>query len=312
MSKLIKSVSYPKCIDPNEFEVTDEEQSVSLSADEIARIEGEIEALLAIPVNSPHFVKYTDRFHLRVPSVVDTTIKSAPATNVDLALRLLDDLRSLLGALFPAELPRGWEFKRQFHECQHSFTIILEKLVSGKPFLTHDIDVVDQQKVAYHGGIEQLRKSLAMIKTLRERLEDRIKDFSEARRNAILENVVFYLTQREMDLLTELAVVTQAYLAMDAARRTNVILLQNIERVMSTTVQAVTNAVFVANNVASETLNFVFDTRQIVMGFEGAKIKEMVNRFISLDQDVAKMIEQAAPSRSVEAPERPWAIKFIK
>jgi hypothetical protein len=273
-------------------------EAVRLSDAETKAVEDQVSALFAMDVTSPQFSTYTDRFHLRVPSESNFTIEDSPTTNVNLTLELMSDLREILGDLFPQEkkVPRGWDFKTEFDRASKQISIIIKMLSSGKNHIADDLKIIDAQKEHYHAGIMKLRYTLVAVTALRKQVEYRADRSSAIIKNAMIQKVIFYLVQREQDLLTELAVTTQTYLAMDARRHTNVTLMQNIERILSTTVQALSNAVYVANNVAGDTLNFAFDTRQIVMGYSGVQIRTMIDQFVALDRDLELALEPPAPT----------------
>jgi hypothetical protein len=283
------------------------EAPVRLSKAETSAIEEQVKVLFAMDVSSPQFSQYTDRFHLRVPDDTHFEIEESPTTNVNLTLELMSDLKEILGRLFPQEkkVPRGWDFKQQFDGAKKQINIIINMLRSGKKHIADDLAIIDVQKEHYHAGIMKLRHTLVVVTSMRNLVEKAANASPPSVKNAMTQKVTFYLVQREQDLLTELAVTTQTYLAMDARRHTNVTLMQNIERVLSTTVQALSNAVYVANNVAGETLNFAFDTRQIVMGFDGKQIKEMIEQFVAIDRDLELAL--IAPKQTFRPKDLPFS-----
>src|SRR5262245_66538345 len=60
------------------------------------------------------------------------------------------------------------------------------------------------------------------------------------------EEMLFAVRQKVVDLLTQLAVNGQGYLALDLIRRNNVELIKGVDRATTTTVSALRNAVMVA------------------------------------------------------------------
>lgn len=84
---------------------------VSLSAVEISRIDAKIEELFSLPSHSPEFTKYTDQFHTRIPSNTLVRLEDNEASNANLAMELLDDLRAILNGLFPNPLPQSWSLR---------------------------------------------------------------------------------------------------------------------------------------------------------------------------------------------------------
>ena len=80
-------------------------------------------------------------------------------------------------------------------------------------------------------------------------------DTSDPQRAKILrEDVQFYARQKIQDLLTQMAVNVQGYLALDLIKKNNVELIKGVERATTTTVSALRTAVVVAQALANEKL----------------------------------------------------------
>src|SRR5579884_3233265 len=71
---------------------------------------------------------------------------------------------------------------------------------------------------------------------------------------ALKEDVLFYVRQKRQDLLTQLSVDVQAYLALDLIRRNNVELIKGVERATTTTVSALRTAVIAALALGNQRL----------------------------------------------------------
>ncbi len=277
--------------------------AVVLSDAQSKTIDEIVTKLFALSPNSPEFNTFTDQFHTRVPTNQTPQIETTEASNADLGMELLDDLRNLLDYLLPkdqagSKSPHG-EFSERLDRVRAQINDILIQLDRGKKFILDDLEHVDAHIANYQKGIGDLRLQLVSMTALRTRVERLAERVSPSHKQAITENVTFYLTQREMDLLTEIAVVTQAYLAMAAMRKTNVIMRVNVDRVLSTTVQALKNAVFVATNIKGSTLNYAFDTRMLVTGFHGKEIKQMVQQFVDLDRDLKSIKSQFTEAKAL-------------
>src|SRR3546814_20968894 len=67
-----------------------------------------------------------------------------------------------------------------------------------------------------------------------------------AKAKAIRETALFYARQRTQDLLTQMAVTVQGYLALDLVKKNNVELVKGVDRASTTTVAALRTAVTVA------------------------------------------------------------------
>jgi len=75
-----------------------------------------------------------------------------------------------------------------------------------------------------------------------------------AKAKAIRESALFYVRQRTTDLLTQLAVSVQGYLALDLVKKNNVELLKGVDRASTTTVAALRTAVTVSQALTNQKL----------------------------------------------------------
>ena len=66
--------------------------------------------------------------------------------------------------------------------------------------------------------------------------------------------MLFSVRQKNQDLLTQLAVSVQGYLALDVIRRNNVELIKGVQRATTTTISALRTAVIVAQALADQKL----------------------------------------------------------
>src|SRR6202008_4003444 len=71
---------------------------------------------------------------------------------------------------------------------------------------------------------------------------------------ALREDILFYVRQKHQDLLTQLAVAIQGYLAIDLIRKNNLELIKGVDRATTTTVSALRTAVIVAQGLADQKL----------------------------------------------------------
>src|SRR3546814_4114994 len=68
------------------------------------------------------------------------------------------------------------------------------------------------------------------------------------------ENALFYARQRTQDLLTQMAVTVQGYLALDLVKKNNVELVKGVDRASTTTVGALKTAITVAQAMTNQKL----------------------------------------------------------
>ena len=103
----------------------------------------------------------------------------------------------------------------------------------------------------------QLEQMIHIAKTLDQRLEAKAADLDSsdpAKAKAIRESALFYIRQRTTDLLTQMAVSVQGYLALDLVKKNNVELVKGVDRASTTTVSALRTAVTVAQALTNQKL----------------------------------------------------------
>src|SRR5579875_3659636 len=81
-----------------------------------------------------------------------------------------------------------------------------------------------------------------------------IEDSDPDKAKTMKEDVLFYVRQKRQDLLTQLAVTVQGYLALDLVRKNNVELIKGVDRASTTTVAALRTAVTVAQALVNQKL----------------------------------------------------------
>jgi uncharacterized protein YaaN involved in tellurite resistance len=74
------------------------------------------------------------------------------------------------------------------------------------------------------------------------------------RAKALRDDVLFYVRQKHQDLLTQMAVSIQGYLAIDLVRKNNLELIKGVDRATTTTIAALRTAVIVAQALTNQKL----------------------------------------------------------
>lgn len=116
------------------------------------------------------------------------------------------------------------------------------------------IDVERQKLWEAMGNLEQM---VHISKALDEKLEDKAAELDmtdPAKAKALRETALFYVRQRTQDLLTQMAVSVQGYLALDLVKKNNVELVKGVDRASTTTVAALRTAVTVAQAMTNQRL----------------------------------------------------------
>src|SRR5919112_131267 len=118
-------------------------------------------------------------------------------------------------------IPFGNKLSNYFQKYQSSQTHIskiLGHLASGKDELIKDNAAIDVERANLWKTMGKLEQMIHISKTLDTRLEDKANELDAtdpAKAKAIRETALFYTRQRTTDLLTQMAVTVQGYLALD-------------------------------------------------------------------------------------------------
>ncbi|MFO1254606.1 MAG: toxic anion resistance protein [Sphingomonadaceae bacterium] len=157
-------------------------------------------------------------------------------------------------------IPFGNTMKRYFSSYQSAQThiqSILTHLASGKDELLMDNAAIDVERQKLWEAMGQLEQMIHISKSLDTKLEETAADLDAtdpAKAKAIRETALFYVRQRTQDLLTQMAVSVQGYLALDLVKKNNVELVKGVDRASTTTVAALRTAVTVAQALTNQRL----------------------------------------------------------
>jgi uncharacterized protein YaaN involved in tellurite resistance len=241
-----------------------------------------IDDLVAQDVNSPAFGQRVDqitnmgrreiaeasgqsnRFLERPVRAMDET--SGVGTDLAQLRRTVEDLdpskrgnllapRKLFGII-----PFGNRLRDYFDSyksAQSHISAILARLQGGKDELMMDNAAIDVERQNLWQALGKLEQMIYMSKTLDAQLEARTAELEAsdpAKAKAIRENPLFYVRQRTQDLLTQMAVSVQGYLALDLVKKNNVELIKGVDRASTTTVGALRTAVTVAQALTNQKL----------------------------------------------------------
>jgi len=114
---------------------------------------------------------------------------------------------------------------------------------------------------------------------------------------ALSQDVLFYVRQKHQDLLTQLAVSIQSYLAIDIIIKNNIELIKGVDRASTTTVSALRTAVIVAQALANQKL--VLD-QITALNTTTSRMIETTSQMLA---DNSVQIQQQAASATVGLPE---------
>ncbi|MFJ7218968.1 toxic anion resistance protein [Amycolatopsis sp. NPDC098790] len=235
--------------------------------------------LEALDVRSPEFTDLLDEL-LTVGEADMRAAAGVAGTMLDRSLRStaspqdgvttsLASLRRTVAELDPAKLPlTGRKLLGMFPAAAGAKRALDRYRAANEPVnaLVVDLrgrqDVLRRDNASIKGERERLWKvmgKLAEAAALAEAVDSAIEaqagvfDLTDpGRANALRADVLYPIRQRHQDLLTQLAVSAQGYLALDLVRKNNDELIRGVERAVSTTVSALRVALLVSGALASQ------------------------------------------------------------
>ena len=163
--------------------------------------------------------------------------------------------RKLLGLIPFGDRLRDYFDK--YRSSQHQLDAIITALYHGQDELQRDNAAIEQEKVNLWAVMGRLRQYAYLAQRLDEALSTRIATIEATdpeRAKVLKEDLLFYVRQKHQDLLIQLAVSIQGYLALDVIRRNNLELIKGVQRATTTTVSALRTAVIVAQALADQKL----------------------------------------------------------
>ena len=247
-----------------------------------AKAEAFVEELAAQDVNSPEFGKRVDqisdmgrreiaeaagqsnRFLDRPVRAMDK--ESGVGTDLAELRRTIEDLDpGKQGSLTAPKklfglIPFGNKMRNYFDSYKSSqshIASILTRLGSGKDELLKDNAAIAVERQSLWAAMGRLEQMIHVSKALDAKLEAKASELEAsdpAKAKAIRETALFYVRQRTTDLLTQMAVTVQGYLALDLVKKNNVELVKGVDRASTTTVAALRTAVTVAQAMTNQRL----------------------------------------------------------
>ncbi|WBM80331.1 toxic anion resistance protein [Cryobacterium breve] len=145
----------------------------------------------------------------------------------------------------------------RYASAQSQLNKIIHSLQNGQDALLKDNAAVEGEKVRLWETMNRLQEYALLTSALDAQLVeqiDTVRTTDPARADALTSDLLFTIRQKHQDLLTQLAVSAQGYLALDVVRKNNVELIKGVERATTTTISALRTAVIVAQALANQKL----------------------------------------------------------
>jgi uncharacterized protein YaaN involved in tellurite resistance len=149
------------------------------------------------------------------------------------------------------------EYFRRYQSAQSHIEAIVNGLYRGQDELLRDNAALDQEKAHLWSVKTRLEQYTVMSGALDEALTAKISTMEHSdpeKARSLKEDALFYVRQKRQDLLTQLSVVVQGYLALDLIRKNNLELVKGVERATTTTVSALRTAVIAALALGNQKL----------------------------------------------------------
>jgi uncharacterized protein YaaN involved in tellurite resistance len=149
------------------------------------------------------------------------------------------------------------DYFNKYQSGQANINSIIQALYSGQDALRKDNASIEQEKVNLWAVMQRLQQYDYMAKKMDDAVTaqvDKVQATDPDRAKILRQDVLFYVRQKDQDILTQLAVSVQGYLALDVIRRNNLELIKGVDRATTTTVSALRTAVIVAQALANQKL----------------------------------------------------------
>lgn len=288
-----------------------------------AKVNDFVRYVLQTPVNTAVFDEKVNAIHqlgsaeIRASAQIANRMLDRPAKSMDKALfdnspiaKSLTELRSVVEDLDPSRqgslssprkflgiIPMGksvQDYFRKYQSSQTHINAIIESLYHGKDELMKDNASIEQEKVNMWALMQSLRQYIYVGQKIDERLGQKIGELEATdpeKARVVKEELLFYVRQKNMDFLTQLAVNIQGYLALDMIRKNNLELIKGVDRATTTTIAALRTAVMVSQALSSQKL--VLDQINALNSTTSGLIE---STSVMLKRQTAQVHEQASGS----------------
>lgn len=194
-------------------------------------------------------------------------------------------------------IPFGNKLKDYFDKYQSAqshINAIIQALYNGQDELKKDNASIEVEKTRLWDTMGMLEQYAYVGKEIDRALESRVAEIevqSPEKAKVVKEEMLFYVRQKVQDLLTQLAVSVQGYMALDMIRKNNLELIKGVDRATTTTVSALRTAVIVAQALTNQKL--VLDQ---ITALNTTTSNMIAGTAAMLKQQAAQIGEQASSS----------------
>ncbi|MZG12335.1 toxic anion resistance protein [Streptomyces sp. SID5914] len=199
--------------------------------------------------------------------MLERTVRSLPDKGGDAQTRVagsLVELRRVVEDLDPRDLPaskgrkllsrlpggnRLRDHVAKYASAQGTLNRIVGSLRGGQDELRRDNAALQTERVRLWETMGKLQEYVVLTEALDTAVQEHVAGVEPGdpqAAEALRADVLFPVRQKHQDLLTQLAVCAQGYLAMDVVRRNNEELVKGVDRAATTTVSALRISVMLA------------------------------------------------------------------
>jgi uncharacterized protein YaaN involved in tellurite resistance len=161
------------------------------------------------------------------------------------------DLPAAKGRKFLSRLPGGNRLRdhvAKYASAQGTLNKIVGSLRGGQDELRRDNAALQTERVRLWETMGKLQEYVVLTEALDTAVERHVTAVGDPEAaDSLRADVLFPVRQKHQDLLTQLAVCAQGYLAMDVVRRNNEELIKGVDRAATTTVSALRISVMLAS-----------------------------------------------------------------
>ena len=272
----------------------------TMSDDDIRRAAESSNRLLKSPV------KALAEGGLAEGSKVGSTLLELRHTVEDLDPKDATGVKKILGLIpFGDKLT---DYFRKYQSAEGHLDAILHALRDGQDELGKDNAALNLEKQQLWEAMGRLNQYVYVAERLDARLAAAIADLEAIdpeKAKALRDDVLFYVRQKHQDLLTQLAVSIQNYLAIDIVIKNNIELIKGVDRASTTTISALRTAVIVAQALGNQKLVL----NQITA--LNTTTSTLIERTSEMLRDNSVAIQQQAASATIGLPQLAAAFQNI-
>jgi uncharacterized protein YaaN involved in tellurite resistance len=246
-----------------------------------------VEGLAALDMRSPQFAEKVAQIttmgdsDMRAAAAMSNRMLERPAAAMgtdggDAQTRVsntLVDLRHTVTGLDPKRedltgvkkilkyLPGGDKVDRYFDKyrsAQSHLDAIIKGLASGQDELRKDNAAIETEKANMWTTMGKLSEYNELAGALDGAVEQKVAQLEAAGNtedaNFMRSEALFPIRQRRQDLMTQMAVNVQGYMALDLIRKNNIELIKGVDRAQTTTIAALRIAVIVSQALSRQKL----------------------------------------------------------